>query len=341
MTPALKPDLKGRRRRAVAPATTRLATAKAMFDDGITPMVYTPEVADIDVLSWLKANIKEVREHLNKSGCVLLRGMGIDERDKFLEVSNLLSGNDLLNYENRSTPRSHVGDKIYTSTEYPKEFTIPLHNENAYTNSWPGYVYFYADICAERGGETPIADSRLIFNDIPQQIVDAFEAHGVRYVRNFGGFDLPWQEVFNTDDRKEVEAFCNDNDIQFEWFDDGRLRTSQVCQATHVHPLTGEKVWFNQAHLFHVSALEENTREAMLSSHAIDELPRNAFFGDGSEIPTEMLDTIREIYQRHLKAFLWQKGDLMIVDNVLCAHGRQPFEGQRRVLVGMSAELNC
>jgi len=32
----------------------------------------------------------------------------------------------------------------------------------------------------------------------------------------------------------------------------------------------------------------------------------------------------------------WRTGDVLLVDNVLLAHGRRPFTGDRRVLVAMS-----
>jgi alpha-ketoglutarate-dependent taurine dioxygenase len=32
----------------------------------------------------------------------------------------------------------------------------------------------------------------------------------------------------------------------------------------------------------------------------------------------------------------WQAGDLMVVDNVRTAHGREPFEGPREVVVAMA-----
>jgi alpha-ketoglutarate-dependent taurine dioxygenase len=32
----------------------------------------------------------------------------------------------------------------------------------------------------------------------------------------------------------------------------------------------------------------------------------------------------------------WEAGDLLMLDNLLAAHGRRPFSGERRIAVAMS-----
>jgi hypothetical protein len=86
---------------------------------------------------------------------------------------------------------------------------------------------------------------------------DRFERKQVMYVRNYNeGFGLRWQEVFQTTERGEVEAYCRKNDITFEWKDGDHLRTRQVRPAIRVNPRTGDTVWFNHAAFFNVAALD-------------------------------------------------------------------------------------
>jgi hypothetical protein len=156
-------------------------------------------------------------------------------------------------------------------------------------------------------------------------------------VRNYGGgLDLPWQKVFGTADRGEVERFCQGAGIAYEWKADGELRTRQVCQAIAAHPRSGEVVWFNQAHLFHVSSLDPRTREGLLAVVPESDLPRNAYLGDGAPIDGGLLDEIREIYRQLAGGFPWLAGDIVLADNMLVAHGRTPFRGPRKVLVAMA-----
>jgi alpha-ketoglutarate-dependent taurine dioxygenase len=299
------------------------------------PLVVSPN-GDQDFDLQLDGLRVWVHGYLSKFGGMLFRGFRVDSTEAFERMVKQVTP-DLLGYEFRSTPRSHVANRIYTSTEYPAHQHIPLHNENAYTTEWPMKIWFYCALAAQEGGATPIADSRDVFTRIPGKIRDRFIEKRVMYVRNYGnGLDLPWEKVFNTTDRSEVDRFCRRAGIQQEWKDDGELRTRHVCQAIAAHPQTGETVWFNQAHLFHVSNLEPGVRESLLEVVSEEDFPRQTYYGDGSPIEDAVLDEIREVYRSAAVEFPWQAGDVMLLDNMLAAHGRTPFKGPRKVLVAMA-----
>lgn len=285
------------------------------------------------------ANVREVVERAKtRFGGVLLRGfapLGVAGFERFAADF----GKPLLDYEFGSTPRSRVEKGVYSSTEYPADQWIDQHNEQSYTLRWPASILFYCDVAPQSRGATPVADSRRVHARLDAALRARFAAHGVMYVRNYGnGLDVPWEQVFGTQDHREVERYCRANRIECEWLDDGEtLRTRQVCQSEARHPVTGDRVWFNQAHLFHVSNLPPTVREALLEVVDEDRLPRNTFFGDGTPIDPSMLDDIRAVYRDTMLCFPWQAGDTLVLDNMLMSHGRAPFTGKRRVLVAMSA----
>jgi len=189
---------------------------------------------------------------------------------------------------------------------------------------------------AESGGETPIADMRRVSAAIGPALLDKFEVNRVRYVRHYRPrVDLAWETVFQTADRQQLAQFCTDNDIVHEWLDKETLRTVQVCQGTAYHPDTGERVFFNQAHLFHRSSLGAAASKAMTDAFGHDRLPRNAYFGDGSELQAEDLEHIRAAYRTEASSFKWRSGDVLLLDNMQVAHGRMPFKGKRRVLAAL------
>jgi len=303
------------------------------------PLLLTPAVTGLDVFAWLAKTRGWLATQLLTYGALLFRGFNIDTLEDFEKFIGILTS-ELLDYSYRSTPRTQLSGKIYSSTEYPAHQSIPLHNELAYSREWPMRLWFYCAQKASEGGETPIADSRRVYQRIPESIRNEFERKRVMYVRNYGeGLDLSWQDVFQTTEKSAVEEFCNRHDIEFKWNDDGRLTTRQVCQAVGTHPETGDKVWFNQAHLFHVSSLSMEIRESLLSALDAEHLPRNAFYGDGSAIEDSVLDEIRDCYRHEAVEFEWHNRDILMLDNMLTAHGRKPYVGFRKIAVGMAEQF--
>jgi alpha-ketoglutarate-dependent taurine dioxygenase len=307
-----------------------------MTPGGRLPLLARPARSAVRLDAWLGDNRCKVGPLLSRHGAILFRGFGLAGAQDFEPVVASLSG-EALDYVYRSTPRTAVGNRIFTATEYPPRQNIPLHNENAYQLDWPMRLLFYCVRPAEQGGETIIADMLKVTARIDPRVREGFLGRGVMYVRNYGGgVDLPWQTVFQTGDRAEVEQYCRDHQIDFEWKADDCLRTSQTCQAMARHPETGDQVWFNQAHLFHVSGLEPGPRRAMLSVFGEENLPRNAYYGDGSPIDEDALEDIRRAFDAETIRFPWEAGDLLLVDNMLVAHGRSSYRGARQVLVAMT-----
>jgi alpha-ketoglutarate-dependent taurine dioxygenase len=302
------------------------------------PLLIEPAIDGVSLPQWAINHREFIGQRLQRHGGILFRGFNLSSVDQFELLLQSLTG-ELLEYSYRSTPRTQVSGRIYTSTEYPAHQTIPLHNEMSYTRNWPMTLGFFCVEAAPEGGETPLADSRKVFNRIDPTIKDRFARKQVMYVRNYGeALDLSWQNVFQTEDRAEVEAYCRSSQIEFDWKSDNELSTRQVCQAIATHPYTGELVWFNQAHLFHVSSLETQIRESLLSS-AAGAPPRNAYYGDGSPIEDPTLEEIRTAYDHETVVFSWQQGDVLLVDNMLVAHGRRPYRGARKIVVGMGQSI--
>ncbi|MFC4143487.1 TauD/TfdA family dioxygenase [Pedobacter mendelii] len=290
----------------------------------------------LDLNAWATVNKSSINDAYKRYGAVLFRGFNVNDDAAFNSFTRKLS-NELMDYSEPSTPRRQVAEKVYTSTEYPKEEHIPMHNEHSYSNDWPQKIWFYSVKPAEVGGATPLADSRKVFAGLSESLRNEFIKKGVMYVRNFGNeLDLPWQEVYQTESKEDAEKYFRKKNITFEWKEHNALRTRQVCQAVIQHPESKEWVWFNQAHLFHISSQAPAVQDYLIEQCGFDHLPRNTFFGDGSPIPIAYLEEIREAYRRAQFKFDWKASDVIMLDNLLFAHGREPFEGTRKVLVAMA-----
>ena len=300
------------------------------------PLLVHPTKPDITLEEWIRHNRDLVDFRLLEHGGILFRGFDLSEAMAFEHVVDSIS-NEALDYIYRSTPRTSLGNKIFTATEYPANQNIPLHTESAYQRDWPMRLLFYCVQPAAQGGETLIADMVKVTSRIDPAIREELVAKSVMYVRNYGsGLDLTWQTVFQTENKTEVEQYCRSHDITFAWTPDQCLRTEQICQAMARHPETGDHIWFNQAHLFHISSLEPKPRAALLSVFSEEDLPRNAYYGDGSPLQEDLLEHIREAFRAETTSFPWQPGDVLLVDNMLVAHGRSSYQGARKVLVAMT-----
>jgi hypothetical protein len=273
---------------------------------------------------------------LTAEKAIVFRGFGVTEETLDPVMDRLLPNR--LAYVHGNSPRTKVGKNVYTSTEYPPEFTISMHNELSYAHKWPARLLFFCDKAAETGGATPVVDGVRWLESLDPEVRAAY-AGGVRYTQNLHdgyGFGKSWQDTFETTSKDDVEEFLAGTQATWEWKSDGSLRVSQHRPSTTRHPVSGVEVWFNQSDQWHSAALGDDTAKALAEVLAEDEMPQSVSFADGTAIPAEYVIQVRD---RGLEAAVdvnWCEGDVLVIDNVLVGHGRRPFSGRRRVLVAMS-----
>jgi Taurine catabolism dioxygenase TauD, TfdA family len=101
------------------------------------------------------------------------------------------------------------------------------------------------------------------------------------------------------------------------------------------HPVSGRRCWFNQIAFLNEWTMAPEVREYLIEVYGPDGLPFNTRFGGGDPVAQDVVRLINEIYDANTVREPWEAGDLLLVDNVRTAHSREPFEGEREVLVGM------
>lgn len=305
------------------------------------PCVLTPSdlntTAGADGLIAVAADKARIDAALIREKALVFREFGVAAGE--LEPLLRLFLPDRLPYVHGNSPRTKVGDNVYTSTEYPAELTISMHNELSYSGQWPARLLFYCAQAPATGGATPVVDGERWLASLDPEVRDAFAA-GLRYTQNLHdgfGFGRSWPDTFETDDRAHVEKVLRAQDCEWEWKPDGGLRILQRRAATTRHPVTGAEVWFNQADQWHLSTLDGETAAALREMLAPEDMPQSVTFADGSPIPDEYITQIRTRGLDEAVDVDWRAGDLLLIDNVLVGHGRRPFTGSRKVLVAMSS----
>ncbi|MEU6075096.1 TauD/TfdA family dioxygenase [Micromonospora sp. NPDC047074] len=306
------------------------------MSDRIATLPVVVESDGRELTELIAARRAELRASLVEHGGLLFRGFDVGGVEGFDRAVRALSGEPLV-YTERSSPRHAIAGRVYTSTDYPPNEEIFLHNENSYQARWPLTLFFYCITPPQTQGATPLADVRRVYAEIDPAVREEFVRRRWMVVRNFHpDFGTPWQHVFGTDDRAEVEAYATANRIELEWRGADGLRTRAVRDAVHHRPGSTTPRWFNHATFFHVSTLAEDLQEGLLAMFGTDGLPANTYYGDGGEIPVDVVEHLRAAYRAASVRFDYRQDDVLVVDNMTAAHGREPFTGPRKIAVAMA-----
>ncbi len=338
-------DLRGMRRKAVDLNSANLVSASPLDPGQSLPLLIKPAIGPVDLAEWARANRELIENYLLKHGAILFRGFGLNSVADFERVCSAICPELFAEYGD--LPREGVSDKVYQSTPYPPDMTILFHNESSHLPSWPRKQFFMCVQKSQQGGETPILDCREVYKQLEQDIVQRFEEKGLMYVRNFvPGIDVSWQEFFRTDDKAKVAESCSAEGMTCEWTSGDGLRISQLSRAVIKHPKTGEKVFFNQIQLHHPYCLDPATRSSLRAMFKEEELPRNVTYGDGSPIEEAVMERIGKLFWELCRTFAWQEGDLILIENMLVSHARNPYVGPRKIVVAMGEmfhgkDLDC
>lgn len=325
--------------KAVQAQTVDLSPERLINTDYLTPgetfpLVITPTVTELDAVEWATHNHEFIQTQLQQHGGILFRNFGLQTPADFEQFAQGICPQ--LFGEYGDLPREGISGKVYGSTPYPADKAILFHNESSHLHCWPLKIWFFCAQPAQEGGETPIVDCRKLYQHLHPQIREKLAQKQLMYVRTFTeGLDVGWPEFFHTSDRTVVEKYCNQAGIRCQWLPDNGLRTEKIQPAIAKHPQTGDWVFFNQILLHHISCLDASVRESLISLFGENKLPRNVYYGDGSAIEDETIAEIAALYENLAVTFSWQQGDVVMLDNMLAAHSRNPFVGPRKIVVAM------
>lgn len=331
----------------------RLDARLEFLNEEKLPVMIRPAAGEtLDEL--VRAEREQLTATLHRYGAILFRGFGLRTAEDFQAAAKTCFEGTLLPYLGGLSPRGQVREGVYESTLLPQRLRLAQHHEMSYLPNPPRAIAFFCEVAPEHGGETPLADSRLVYKRIPAELRERFEHAGVCYHRSLYGpgrnfvyaalnrwmkVRRSWMETFLTNDRAVVERVCAEQGGTADWDNEGGVRISSVMPAVRQHPETGEKLWFN-----HVSSFSITPASAGMMRYLMFRLaylkplrrPVHVTLGDGQAITLRELNQINAAIDSATVRFKWKRGDLLLVDNFQVTHGRMPFKGQRRILVAMS-----
>lgn len=330
--------------------------ALSQFGNEPLPLVLTPKrvTSREEFLESVRGHADTLRQKLLTHGGLLFRGFPVAGADDFASVIEALATGPSVNYIGGDSPRNKIQGAIYTSTEAPSAVKIPLHNELSFVRHYPKHIFFFCETPPSARGETILGDARRIYRSLDARVRDRFMTKQLKYVSCYYGtsrvMDLvnalqpshkSWRDVFETDDPATVEELCGKHDFAFEWHADRNwIRISQTRPAAMQHPETQEWVWFSQAHLYDFNprllGLWRWVSAKLFYARPHTRL-HEIFHADGSRVTRADLYHILDVLDANTVQFPWQKGDVLMLDNVLSMHGRATFTGKRRILAALTS----
>jgi hypothetical protein len=299
------------------------------------------------VTRWFAKHRPQIDALATDVGAVVLRGFPIHTTADFNAVVADYP-TPTFGYSGGATPRALIAGRAYEATQAPATMQMKLHQEMAYLPNFPARVAFYCLAPSATGGETIIGDMRKLGAAIRPEFRARVKDRGVFYGRNFKAPDWscgnpvldalhnPWTMAFATTDPRKAEADCDAMGLEWEWID-GSLSTYYRASGFIEHPDTGEEVWFN--HIATQSSTVRNlgTAEVLRYEEFYGDRPRpwDTRYGDRSLIDPADVDSLYDLIDESIVAFPWQHGDVMFLDNINTAHGRNPYTGTRNVQVAL------
>lgn len=307
-----------------------------------------------DICHWLIEQRPLIDSILSTRGALLIRGFNKLESAQDFEAAITAISPTLRDYVGGTSPREKVHGNIMTATYVPPSWSIPLHQEMAYTKNPPDRIAFFCKQAAEIGGDSTLGDMQAITRKIRPEIMEKFQQNGLQLRRtllsaatlqNKPGVKKPWNEIFGTDDKDQIDGIAHEKGWRTEWLNEDTLQLWQeILPAIKTHPVGNQTVWFNQAHFFSPICMmawakrdgrrEDYQQLADARAHEPDMLDA-VFYGNGEPVSDEDAIYISQVLEESEIKVKMEKSDLLILDNTLVAHGRTAFSGQREILVAL------
>ncbi|KAJ5194328.1 Taurine catabolism dioxygenase TauD/TfdA [Penicillium cf. griseofulvum] len=321
----------------------------------VIPLALRPTKTDAKVsLDAVVETIKSLQEKdgiltkkLARHGTLLFRNLPIHNAEDFSKFAHTFGykPHEIIGIV---VDRPLLALNVAPANEAPKEVLIYSHNESPQVPHAPEYIFFYGHHAPSNGGESPISSSLELFNRAQQEIpefIGELAEKGVlskvtyRVEKQYeGGSTLKQafgKEIQDGDDeetkRRKVEAqivrYGRGEHTTWEWTDDGLV-------LTHRLPVIRTQPGTNLPTLF--TGLAAYWKRTQFDNEVRKKVTQQ-LFGDGTPIPDKYLAHLARITDEIRVLHRWQEGDVLVYDNIIAQHGREPWQGEQSDRVIMAS----
>ncbi|ETN36957.1 uncharacterized protein HMPREF1541_07945 [Cyphellophora europaea CBS 101466] len=303
----------------------------------------------INTIKGLQANNGTLTKLLANHGTLLFRGLPISSASEFSQFAHAFGyrPHEIIGIV---VDRPLLAPNVAPANEAPPNVLIYNHNESPQVPHAPEYIFFYCHKAPTVGGETPISSSLELFQRAQTEIPDFISEIGAKGILSRVTYKLDKQyaggstlrqafgkEILDSDDadtrRRKIEAqierYGRGEFTTWKWEDDGqtliiehRLPAIRTQQNSGLPTLfTGLAAYWKNAKVNQVARKNVTTQ----------------LFGDGTPIPDKYLERLADITDEIRVLHKWQEGDVLVYDNVIAQHGREPWQGEQGDRVVMAS----
>lgn len=293
----------------------------------------------VDTIKVLQAKDGILTKKLALHGTLLFRGLPINGAHDFSKFAHAFGykPHEIIGIV---VDRPLLAPNIGPANEAPKEVLVYNHNESPQVPHAPEYIFFYSHKAPYKGGESPIASSLELFHRAQQEIpefireltekgilsrvtykVDQQYKGGATLKQSFGKHVQPGDDEATRRSKIETQIarYGRGKHTTWEWTDDGGLILEHRLPVIRTQPQTGLPTLFTG-----LAAYYKNAKVNGAGRNVTQQL-----YGDGTPIPEEYLARLADLTDEIRVLHKWQQGDVLVYDNIIAQHGREPWEGEQ------------
>ncbi|KAH8679602.1 hypothetical protein BGZ60DRAFT_524818 [Tricladium varicosporioides] len=333
--------------------------------DTTFPLALAPSSQNISINDLIESvkhlgRTGRISNLLTQHGAIYFSNLGLSTAEEFSQFASAFGW----------TPHEDIGNpvrrtihafNVATANEGPNTEPVYPHNEFGLSPHYPAYVLFYCFSEPETGGETPINNSVVLYDELKKQFpefIEEVEKKGVKYqlfypntpqedttsagtsvLQSYGKNVLDTDTVEETRQKVETEI-ARLPTATWRWENQseknplGDLRVFQILPATRRHEQTGRAAFFNNVISRYLNAIKAGSLEPPYLNKK-GKLQPPAFYGDGSVIPHQYMDLAVKIVADTRSLVSWKRGDVLLIDNHAVQHAREPWTGPRKLLASL------
>lgn len=336
------------------PASNQRILGAPHPDGTVIPLALKPSTLDnnapslesvVSTIKSLQAQDNLLTKKLAVHGTLLFRDLPIHSAADFSKFAHAFgySPHEIIGIV---VDRPLLAPNVAPANEAPKEVLIYNHNESPQVPHAPEYIFFYSHRAPGIGGETPISSSLELFHRAQQEVpdfiaalaekgilskvtykVDAQYAGGSTLSQAFGKTILPNDDAATRKAKieEQIRRYARGPHTTWEWTDNAStLILTHRLPAIRTQPSTGLPTLFTGLAAYYKNFIAADAPSAGRGRNITTQL-----FGDGTPIPEKYLAKLAEITDEIRVLHKWQRGDVLVYDNVIAQHGRQPWGGEQ------------